>query len=85
MLPVVTEDILTLIRTELDSDSEDWKRALLQRIREDNPEVNTLLLEAAKSSDDPKSLILGGYLVYCALEIAEQAEASLLNIDPGQI
>ncbi len=77
MLPVVTEDIITMLRSELEASSEDWKRALVQRIREDNPEVNTLLLEAAKAADDPKSLILGGYLVYCALEVAEHAEESL--------
>ncbi len=77
MLPVVTEDIITMLRSEINGENEEWKRALVQRIREDNPEINTLLLEAAKESDDPKSLILGGYLVYCALEVAEHAEEAL--------
>lgn len=74
MLPIVTEDLVALIGAQLESNPDEWKRAMVQRIKEDNPELNTLFLQMAQHSDHPKELILGGYLTYCALELADRAQ-----------
>lgn len=74
MLPIVTEDLVALIDAQLQASPDDWKRAMVQRIKEDNPELNTLLLQQAQHSAHPKDLILGAYIIYCALELADRAQ-----------
>ncbi len=74
MLPIVTTEILTALETDVQQALEDWKREMVHHVKEDNPEVNSLLLNLAQSSADAKSVILAGYLVYRALELAEEAE-----------
>ncbi|MFN8614974.1 MAG: hypothetical protein U0003_03570 [Vampirovibrionales bacterium] len=76
MLPIVTEELFNVLKAQLEASPEDWKRAMVAKIREDNPEINSLLLDVAQAMNlgDPKSIILGGYLVYAALELAERAE-----------
>ena len=44
---------------------------MIQYIKEENPEVNTSILEAAKNTElDPKAVALGAYMVYRMLELA---------------
>lgn len=74
MLPLVTEEVLNVVMAQLDASEEDWKRQMVHRIKEENPEVNTLLLEMATQTDDPKAFILGGYVVYAAMELAARQE-----------
>lgn len=74
MLPVVTPDIREQLESLINSPTEDWKKELVYHIKEDNPELNTLLLTLADGSSDPKRVILAGYLVYKSLELAEEAE-----------
>lgn len=74
MLPVVTEEIISVVSAQLEASEEDWKRQMVHRIKEDNPEVNTLLLELATQTDDPKAFILGGYLLYAAMELADRQQ-----------
>ena len=68
MLPILTEDIRLQIMEDLRRDDQAWKKAMVHRLKEENPEVNTLLLEWAQESNDPKAVIMAGYLVYQALE-----------------
>lgn len=74
MLPVVTSDIREKLEALVSSSGEDWKKELVYHVKEDNPELNTLLLALAEGSSDPKRVILAGYLVYKSLELAEEAE-----------
>ena len=42
-------------------------------MKEENPEVNTSILEAAKNTDlDPKAVALGAYMVYRMLEVSSE-------------
>jgi len=74
VLPVVTSDIREKLEALVQGASEDWKKELVYHVKEDNPELNTLLLALADGSSDPKRVILAGYLVYKSLELAEEAE-----------
>lgn len=74
MLPLVTEEIFNVVVAQLEASEEDWKRQMVHRIKEENPEINTLLLELATQSDDPKAFILGGYIVYAAMELADRQQ-----------
>lgn len=74
MLPVVTSDIREHLEGIVENGSEEWKRDMVHHLKEDNPELNSLLLNLAQDAQDAKKVILAGYMVYKALEIAEQNE-----------
>jgi hypothetical protein len=74
MLPVVTEATRGLVDQILTGDLNAWKKDMIHHLKEDNPEINGLLLELAQNSSDPKTVILAGYLVYKALELAQDDE-----------
>jgi hypothetical protein len=74
VLPVVTSDIRKTLEEIVVNNSDEWKREMVHHLKEDNPELNSLLLGLAQDSSDAKKIILAGYLVYKALEIAEEQE-----------
>jgi hypothetical protein len=79
VLPIVSEQSRKALEETLLADLEGWKSGMVQHIREENPEVNSLLLKLAQKVRDPKSFILGGYLVYKLLELAEDEESQGIN------
>lgn len=80
MLPVVTSDIRETLQDVIDNpNNEDWKREMIHHLKEDNPEVNSILLNLAQGSSDAKRVILAGYLIYKALEMAEEYETASLS------
>lgn len=74
MLPVVTAEIRESLEAIVQGPSDEWKREMVHHLKEDNPEINSLLLTLAQDSKDAKRVILAGYLVYKALELAEENE-----------
>lgn len=79
MLPVVTSATRKTLEQQTAGNIDDWKRRMIHHLKEDNPEVNTLLLELAQQSSDPKAVILAGYMVYQALELALNEEEETTN------
>ncbi|MCA9788535.1 MAG: hypothetical protein KC476_02015 [Cyanobacteria bacterium HKST-UBA06] len=74
MLPVVTADIRESVEQAIEANPDEWKREMIHHIKEENPELNSLLLTMAQNAQDPKHVIMAGYMVYKALEIAEASE-----------
>ena len=71
MLPLITEKQSSLVFAEVFQDVRMWRKNMIQYIKEENPEVNTSILEAAKNTElDPKAVALGAYMVYRMLELA---------------
>jgi len=71
MLPLITEEQSSLVFAEAFQDVHQWRKSMIHYIKEENPEVNTSILEAAKNTDlDPKAVALGAYMVYRMLELA---------------
>ena len=71
MLPLITEEQSSLVIAEVFQDVRMWRNNMIQYIKEENPEVNTSILEAAKNTElDPKAVALGAYMVYRMLELA---------------
>ena len=65
MLPLITEEQSSLVFAEVFQDVRMWRKNMIQYIKEENPEVNTSILEAAKNTElDPKAVALGAYMVY---------------------
>lgn len=80
MLPIVTEPIRQQIVQLLTDAPMDWKREMVQRLKQMNPEVNAMLLDVAQQSSDPKGAVLAGFAVYQALELAMAEEDSELGL-----
>jgi hypothetical protein len=73
MLPLITEEQSSLVFAEAFQDVRMWRKNMIHYIKEENPEVNTSILEAAKNTElDPKAVALGAYMVYRMLELASE-------------
>ena len=76
MLPIITEEISSEIFTEAFQDIQSWRKNMVQYLKEENPEINSAILEVAKHDEsiDLKAVALGAYLSYRLLEIATDNE-----------
>ena len=76
MLPIITEEISTEIYTEAFQDIQSWRKNMVQYLKEENPEINSAILEVAKHDEsiDLKAVALGAYLSYRMLEVATENE-----------
>ena len=75
MLPVITEEISAEVFTEVfkDKDVPVWRKKMIHYLKEENPEINTAIIEAANKTDlDPKAVALGAYMTYLLIERATQ-------------
>lgn len=74
MLPIITEEITTEIFGEVFQDVQSWRKNMVQYLKEENPEINTAILEVAKYDEgiDLKAVALGAYLSYRLIEIATE-------------
>ena len=74
MLPIITEDMSSEIFAEAFKDVQAWRKNMVQYIKEENPEINSAILEVAKYDEtiDLKAVALGAYLSYRLLEVATE-------------
>lgn len=80
MLPIITEDIAASAFSEIFKDMPAWRKKMIHYIKEENPEINTAIIEAANNSDlDPKAVALGAYMTYNLLETAMKESDALMN------
>ena len=79
MLPIISEEHASLVFAEIFQDVHSWRKKMIHYIKEENPEINTAIIEAANNTElDPKAVALGAYMAYMLLEAAgkEEEEAS---------
>ncbi len=77
MLPLITEDQSSLAFSEIFQDVHAWRKKMIHYLKDENPEINTAILEAAKTTDlDPKAVALGAYMTYKLLELASDKDAA---------
>ncbi|MFH0703241.1 MAG: hypothetical protein V2B14_06900 [bacterium] len=80
MLPLIPEEIKEMALKDILQDVNSWRKTMIHYIKEENPEINAAIIEAAnKTSHDPKGIALGAYMVYKMLEMAEKEENSTLE------
>lgn len=74
MLPIITEDMSSEIFAEAFKDVQAWRKNMVQYLKEENPEINSAILEVAKYDEtiDLKAVALGAYLSYRLLEVATE-------------
>ena len=80
MLPVITEEISQSIFDEIFVDMPQWRKKMIHYIKDENPEINSAIIEAANKTElDPKAIALGAYMSYLMLELAAKGNDDLLN------
>ena len=71
MLPIITESISAEAFSEIFEDMPAWRKMMIHYIKEENPEINSAIIEAANNTDlDPKAIALGAYMSYSLIERA---------------
>lgn len=80
MLPVISEENATTVFSQIFQDVPTWRKKMIHYIKEENPEINTAIIEAANHTDlDPKAVALGAYMTYLLIEIAMKENDALMN------
>lgn len=79
MLPIVSEETAVKVFSEIFKDMPEWRKKMIHYIKEENPEINTAIIEAANNTDlDPKAVALGAYMTYTLLELAMKEDEALI-------
>lgn len=83
MLPIITEEISSEVFSEAFQDVQSWRKNMVQYLKEENPEINSAILEVAKYDEniDLKAVALGAYLTYRMLEITTENEEMGLLVE----
>lgn len=80
MLPIVSEETAAKIFSEIFKDMPEWRKKMIHYLKEENPEINTAIIEAANNTDlDPKAVALGAYMTYVLLELAMKEDDALIT------
>lgn len=80
MLPIITEEHSSLMFAEVFQDVASWRKKMIHYLKEENPEINTAIIEAANNTDlDPKAVALGAYMTYVLLEMAMKDDEMILG------
>ena len=81
MLPVITEDMSSEIFGEVFNDVQSWRKNMVQYLKEENPEINSAILEVAKHDEsiDLKAVALGAYISYRLIETAAENEGLIVE------
>ena len=80
MLPIITEETAAATFSEIFKDMPAWRKKMIHYIKDENPEINTAIIEAANNTSlDPKAVALGAYMTYTLLELAMKENDALVN------
>lgn len=80
MLPIISEEIAIQAFEEIFKDMPTWRKEMIHYLKEENPEVNTAIIEAANKTDlDPKAVALGAYMTYYLIELSMKENEKLMN------
>lgn len=84
MLPIISEENAAVAFSEIFKDMPSWRKKMIHYIKDENPEVNTAIIEAANKTDlDPKAVALGAYMTYALIELAMKDNDALINSQEG--
>ncbi len=84
MQPLITIENVENVINEILADLPKWRKGMIHYIKDENPELNTAIIELSqKSSLDPKALATGAYMAYKLLEneFADSEELTSIGND----
>lgn len=69
MQPLISVDNVEQLMGEILQDVHSWRKGMIHYIKDENPELNTAIIEMAQKTElDPKALATGAYMAYKLLE-----------------
>ena len=69
MLPIISTDNVSNTLNEVFLDLQDWRKSMIHYIKDENPELNSAIIELAqKGGLDAKAVATGAYVAYKLLE-----------------
>ena len=69
MQPLISVENVEKLVDEIMSDLPAWRKEMIHYIKDENPELNTAIIELSqKAALDPKALATGAYMAYKLLE-----------------
>ncbi len=69
MQPLISIENLENVINEMLVDVHGWRKEMIHYIKDENPELNTAIIEIAQKTDlDPKAVATGAYMAYKLLE-----------------
>ena len=84
MLPIVSEENAAAAFSEIFKDMPAWRKRMIHYVKDENPEINTAIIEAAtKTNLDPKAVALGAYMTYALIELAAKEDDAFMNFQEG--
>ena len=84
MLPIISEENAAEAFSEIFKDMPKKKKKMIHYIKDENPEINTAIIEASNKTDlDPKAVALGAYMTYILIEMAMKENDALINFQEG--
>ena len=82
MLPEIDEENFNSVVDEILTDISAWRKNMMHYIKEENPELNSAIIELANKTDlDPKAVATGAYMAYILVENAAKKQDELLNFE----
>ena len=75
MQPLISVENVEKVIDEVLVDISAWRKEMIHYIKNENPELNTAIIELSQKTNlDPKALATGAYVAYKLLEIESQNE-----------
>lgn len=69
MQPLISIENVESLIEEIINDLPAWRKEMIHYIKDENPELNTAIIELSQKTDlDPKALATGAYMAYKLLE-----------------
>ena len=82
MLSEIDEENFNSVVDEILTDISAWRKNMIHYIKEENPELNSAIIELANKTDlDPKAVATGAYMAYILVENAAKKQDELLNFE----
>ena len=79
MLPTIYEENYKKVVDEIVSDISSWRKSMIHYIKEENPELNSAIIDIANLTElDPKAVATGAYMAYKLIENAQAEENSMI-------
>jgi len=80
MIPIISEEDAASVFGEIFKDIPSWRKKMIHYLKEENPEINTAIIEAANKTDlDPKAVALGAYMTYILIETTMKESDAIVN------
>ena len=81
MLPIISQENVEKTTEEILTDIKQWRKDMIHYIKEENPELNTAIIELAQKANlDAKALAAGAYMAYKLLE-NESSQDEMISFD----